>query len=58
MTRSGSRRTPMPRRLAGPNRTSVLARLTGVEPGHAHSGFRQILIDGAGEWRSAAQESA
>ena len=35
-----------------------MARPTGVERGHAHSGFRQILIEGAGEWRSAARESA
>ena len=36
----------------------VRARPTGVRRGHAHSGFRQILIEGADEWRSAARESA
>jgi len=36
----------------------VMARPTGVERGNAHSGFRQILIEGAGEWRLAARESA
>ena len=36
----------------------AMARPTGVERGHAHSGFRQILIEGAGEWRTAARENA
>ena len=43
--------------LALPEKVAM-ARPTGVERGHTHSGFRQILIDGAAEWRSAAQESA
>ena len=43
--------------LALPTKVA-LARPTGVGRGHAHSGFRQILIEGAGEWRSAARESA
>jgi hypothetical protein len=37
---------------------AVLARPTGVERADAHSGFRQLLIEGADEWRSAARESA
>jgi hypothetical protein len=36
----------------------VMARPTGVRRAHAHLGFRQILIEGADEWRSAALESA
>ena len=36
----------------------ALARPTGFGRGHAHSGFRQILIEAADEWRSAARESA
>jgi hypothetical protein len=37
---------------------AVMARPTGVRRAHAHLGFRQILIEGADEWRSAALESA
>ena len=37
---------------------AVLARPTGVRRAHAHSRFRQILIEGADEWRSAALEGA
>ena len=36
----------------------AMARPTGFGRGHAHSGFRQILIEAADEWRSAARESA
>jgi hypothetical protein len=43
--------------LAVPEK-AVMARPTGVGRGRTHSGFRQILIEGADEWRSAAQESA
>jgi len=35
-----------------------MARPTGVERAGTHSGFKQILIEGADEWRSAARESA
>jgi hypothetical protein len=35
-----------------------MARPTGVRRAHAHLGFRQILVEGADEWRSAALESA
>jgi len=44
----------------GPRRGSnmALARPTGVGRGHAHSLFRQILIEGAEEWRSAARKTA
>jgi len=35
----------------------VMARPTGFERGHALSGFRQILIEAADEWRLAARES-
>ena len=40
------------------NRTDVLARPTGVGRAGTHSGFKQILIEGADEWRSAVRESA
>ena len=39
-------------------RDAVMARPTGVGHALAHLGFRQILIEGADEWRSAALESA
>jgi hypothetical protein len=35
----------------------ALARPTGFGRTHAHSGFMKVLIEGAGEWRSAALES-
>ena len=43
--------------LALPEKVEM-ARPTGVRRAHAHLGFRQIPIEGADEWRSAALESA
>jgi hypothetical protein len=37
---------------------AVMARPTGFGRAGTHSGFKQILIEGADEWRSAARESA
>ena len=43
--------------LALPEKVEM-ARPTGFERAHAHSGIRQILIEGVDEWRLAARESA
>ena len=43
--------------VALPQKVEV-ARLTGFGRGRTHSGFRQILIEAADEWRLAARESA
>ena len=48
---------PLPSR-GRPRKNMALARPTGVGRAHAHSGFRQILIEGADDWRLAARESA
>ncbi len=40
------------------NRTDVLERPTGFERADAHSGFRQIPVEGAEAWRIADRESA
>jgi hypothetical protein len=40
------------------NRTSVLARPTGLKRAGTHSGFRHILIDGREDWNRKAGESA
>jgi hypothetical protein len=49
---------PAMRTKGRPRKMWALARPTGVRRGHAHSGFRQILIEGADEWRLAARDSA
>ena len=36
---------------------AVMARPTGVGRAHAHSGFRQIPIEGAEEWKAAVRTS-
>jgi len=43
--------------LALPEKVEM-ARPTGVRRAHAHLGFRQILIDGAEEWKAAVRTSA
>ena len=43
--------------LALPDKVAM-ARPTGVGRAHAHSGFRQIPIEGAEEWKAAVRTSA
>ena len=54
----GDRGSSIGTRTPDEARAIRLARPTGVRRAHAHLGFRQILIEGADEWRSAALESA